>query len=64
MGTERKAMKIVGRRRPSRGGLMAADNLFRLVIALRGDKPFFPKGVYKFKTFEEKEAWEWRMRTR
>jgi hypothetical protein len=37
-------MKVVGKRVPSRGGLVAADNLFRLVIDLRGDKPFFPKG--------------------
>lgn len=57
-------MKVVGRRRPSAGGLEAADNLFRLVLFLRGAQPFFPKGVYKFRSFEEKEAWEWQMRAR
>ena len=57
-------MKVVGKRKPSAGGLEAADKLLKLAIELRGDKPFFPKGVYKFRSFEEKEAWEWEMRTR
>ena len=61
---QKPKMKVVGRRKPSSGGLEAANNLFKLVIELRGDKPFFPKGVYKFRSFEEKEAWEWKMRTR
>lgn len=61
---EPKKMKIVGRRTPPSGGLEASNNLFKLGIALLGDKPFFPKGVYRFKSYEEKEAWEWEMRTR
>jgi hypothetical protein len=61
---QKPKVKVVGRRRPSSGGLEAANNLFKLVIDLRGDKPFFPKGVYKFRSFEEKDAWEWDMRTR
>jgi len=57
-------MKVVGRRKPSSGGLKNANNLLELVIALRGNKPFFPKGVYKFKSFKEKEEWEKKMRSR
>jgi len=61
---QKPKMKVVGRRKPSSGGLEAANNLFKLVIELRGNQPFFPKGVYKFRSFAEKEAWEWAMRTR
>ena len=56
--------KTVGRRKQSSGGLMVTDNLLKLVIALRGNKPFYPRGVYKFKSFEEKEAWALKMKTR
>lgn len=57
-------MKVLGRRRPSRGGLEAAAPLLDLVIRLRGSKPFIPKGVHRFKTFEESEAWSIRMMAR
>jgi hypothetical protein len=57
-------MKVVGRRTPCSGGLMQADNLFRMVIDLRGSKPFIPKGVWRFKTFEEAQDWSWKMITR
>ena len=57
-------MKIVGRRRPCSGGFEQTDNLLRLVIEFRGDKPFIPKGVYRFKSFEEAEEWTWKMITR
>ena len=56
--------KTVGRRKQSSGGLMVTDNLLKLVIALRGNKPFYPRGVYKFKSFEEKEAWALKMKAR
>ncbi len=57
-------MKVLGRRRPSRGGLEAAAPLLDLVIRLRGSRPFIPKGVHRFKTFEESEAWSIRMMAR
>lgn len=57
-------MKILGRRKPSSGGLQAAAPLLDLVIRLRGSKPFIPKGVHRFKTFEESEAWSIRMMAR
>ncbi len=56
-------MKTVGRRLPPKG-LEQADKLFKLVLELRGDKPFIPKGVYKFKTFEEAQEWSLKMMAR
>jgi hypothetical protein len=57
-------MKVVSRRRPYTGGLAEADNFLQLVIDLRGSKPFFPKGVYRFETFEAAQEWSWKMLTR
>jgi hypothetical protein len=56
-------MKVLGRRKPSKG-LKKADAFLRLVIALRGDKPFIPRGVYRFHSHEEKDAWTMKMLTR
>lgn len=56
--------KTVGRRAPSRGGVQAAARLLDLAIALRGDRPFIPKGVHRFKSFEESAAWSIRMMAR
>ncbi len=58
------SMKVVGRKAKPKGGLEAADGLLRLVIALRGNKPFIPKGVHRFKTFEEAQAWSIKMMAR
>jgi hypothetical protein len=55
--------KTVGRRRQAKG-LPAADNLFRLVIELRGGKPFIPRGVYRFASFEEAQEWSMMMMAR
>ena len=59
-----RQMKIVGRRQPSRGGLVAAAPLLDLVIELRGDRPFIPTGVHRFHTFEESAAWSLQMMAR
>ena len=50
-----KKIKILGKRKPSSGGLQATDNLLKLVIKLRGNKRFVPKGLQRLKTFKEKE---------
>lgn len=60
-GDER--VKIVGRRRLGRG-LSAAAPLLRLVVELRGRKPFLPRGIHRFRSFEESEEWTLRMLTR
>jgi hypothetical protein len=57
-------MKIVGRRKPNSGGILAVEGFFRLTAELRAGKPFIPKGVYRFKTHEEKDAWTLKMLTR
>ena len=59
--TER--VKIIGHRRPARGFEQAAAFL-DTVIALRGNRPFIPKGYYRFKTFEEAQDWSIRMMAR
>jgi hypothetical protein len=55
--------KTLGARR-WRGGLVAAAGLLELAVRLRGDKPFVPKGVHRFATFEESDAWTLEMMTR
>ena len=57
-------MKVVGRRRAGKRGIESVAGFLKLVIALRGKKPFIPKGVHRFKTFEESQAWTLRMMTR
>ena len=56
-------MKVVGRRRWGQG-LVATAPLLELAVALRGEKPFLPKGVHRFRSFEESEEWTLRMLTR
>ena len=46
------------------GWAHATAPLLDLSIALRGDKPFVPKGVHRFRSFEESDAWLLRMMTR
>jgi len=57
-------MKVVGRQGRPKGSLIAAAGFLELVVALRGRKPFIPKGVHRFKSFEEANAWNLRMMTR
>jgi hypothetical protein len=56
-------MKVVGRRK-WRGGLAATAGLLELALRLRGDKPFVPKGVHRFASFEESDARSLTMLTR
>jgi hypothetical protein len=56
-------MKVLGGRR-WRGGLVASAGLLELALRLRGDKPFIPKGVHRFATFEESEKWSLTMLAR
>lgn len=53
-----RTQKTIGTRKPNSGGLEKTNNLFELVIGLRGDKPFHPRGLFKFKTWEEKAEWD------
>jgi hypothetical protein len=64
MDGEEASMKVIGRRRPGKGGIVFAAGLLKMAVILRGDKPFIPKGVYRFLSFEESETWSLRMMTR
>lgn len=57
-------MKIVGRKGKAKVNLETADGFLKLVRAVRGNHPFIPKGVHRFKTFEEADAWRLQMITR
>jgi hypothetical protein len=57
-------MKVVGRQGEPKGGLAAMDGFFKMVIGLRGSKPFLPKGVHRFRSFDEADEWKLRMITR
>lgn len=57
--------KVAGKRHHARGtGVEANDGFFKLVLALRGNHPFVPRGVYRFKTFQESDAWMIKMMAR
>lgn len=61
---ERAEMKVVGRKGRVRAGLLRADAMQRLAGELRKGKPFMPKGVFRFSSFEEADAWKLKMLTR
>ncbi|MBM4167071.1 MAG: hypothetical protein FJ218_09185 [Ignavibacteria bacterium] len=61
---EDEKIKVVGKRKIGKKDLLSLNNLFKLVIVLRKDKPFIPRGVYKFKSFEESQEWTLKMMTR
>lgn len=57
-------MKVLGKRKepqPTRENMAAIQ---KLLLDLRGRRLFLPKGVYRFKTHEEADAWEMKMLTR
>ena len=56
--------KVVGTRKLSAGGLEQADRLLRLAIALRGKRKFIPRGVHRFRSFEEAAEWSIKMMAR
>lgn len=58
------SVKILGRQGPSSGGLLAARDFLELVIRLRAGKPFIPRGVHRFRTFEESHEWSIKMMAR
>jgi len=55
------SIKILGHRRKGRADLRSSDGFLRLVLRLRGDKPFIPKGIHRFTSFEESFQWSIRM---
>ena len=57
-------MKVIGRKGKPTVNLEIANDFLKLMRTLRGVRPFIPKGVWRFKTFEEADAWTLRMITR
>lgn len=57
-------MKTVGRKGRAKVDIVAIDSLQRMANELRRGRPFMPKGVWKFKTFEEADTWKLKMLTR
>jgi hypothetical protein len=57
-------MKVIGRQKPAKADVLKIDGMQRLANTLRGNRPFIPKGVWRFKTFEEADAWNLQMMTR
>jgi hypothetical protein len=57
------AGKQVGRRRPA-SQFEDRAKFLETLIGLRGDKPFIPRGIYRFKTHEEAQAWSLQVMTR
>jgi len=59
-----KSITIGKRKLYNSGGLKDAEGFLELVLKLRGNKPFVPKGVYRFKSFEESQNWMLKQLTR
>jgi hypothetical protein len=57
-------VKIIGKRKKSSLSFEDINNFLKAISALRGEKPFIPKGVYRFKTFEEAQDWTMDMITK
>lgn len=59
------SQKVAGKRSFSSGsGVEANDGFFKLVSCLRGNKLFIPRGVYRFTSFQESDAWMIKMMAR
>lgn len=50
-------IKVVGRRKIGISSLEDADQLLRTAWTLRGTDLLVPKGVYRFRSFEEADGW-------
>ena len=61
---DRLPMKVVGRKAPARVDVVAIDGMQKLANALRQGRPLAPKGVWRFKTFEEADARQMKMLAR
>jgi hypothetical protein len=57
-------VKVVGRRKPYSGGLAGMQGFLEMCARLRGDRPFMPRGVFRFKTHAEADEWTLKMLTR
>ncbi|HEX6565960.1 MAG TPA: hypothetical protein VF020_16845 [Chthoniobacterales bacterium] len=66
MTTVKKDVKTVGRRRPPADLLDPARDNVASAVGWRTafPTPFIPRGVYRFQSHQEADAWLWQMITR
>lgn len=57
-------MKVVGRREPRHANLESMEGFLEMVLTIRGNKPFAPRGLFRFRTHEEADEWMMKMLTR
>ena len=57
-------MKTLGRRREPQPTFANMDAIQRLLLEMHGKRSFLPRGVYRFPSHEEADAWQMRMLTR
>lgn len=57
-------MKVVGRQGKPKVDIQTIDSMQRAANVLRAGLPFMPKGVWRFKSFEEADEWKLKMLTR
>jgi len=58
--------KVVGHRRPPKDAFAAGMGLQKLTVRLGEEfgQRLVPKGVYRFRSHEEADAWMWKMLAR
>jgi hypothetical protein len=65
INVEEQVGKVVGRRRPPTRLTVVRDRKAHAVAWKKAfDRPFVPRGVYRFQTHEEADEWMWKMITR
>ena len=57
-------VKIIGKRKEGTPSFEDINNFLKAILKLRGGKPFIPKGIFRFKTFEEAQDWTIKMITK
>ncbi len=57
-------MKVVGRKGKTKFDILAIEPMQHAMIEMRRGRPFMPKGVWRFKSFEEAEQWRIKMLAR
>jgi len=57
-------MKVIGRKGKPRIDVTTIDSLQKLANELRKGRPFMPKGLWRFRSHEEADAWKLKMLTR
>jgi hypothetical protein len=53
-------IKVVGRKGKPKVNLETANEFLHLMKTLRDNRPFIPRGVWRFKTFVEAGEWTWK----